>query len=63
MRRRGKNDGPRPDDVAAIEVHLTRCWIDAGDIARDQNLCSERPACLSARLASSSPEPPLGNPK
>ena len=41
----GKNDGPRPDDVVAIEVNLTRFRIDSSDRARDQNL---RPESLCA---------------
>ena len=42
----GENDGPRPDDVVAIEVNLTRCRIDASDRARDQNLRPEPPCLL-----------------
>ena len=46
----GENDGPRPDDVVAIEADLTRCRIDAGDRARDQYLRPE-PPCLLQRAA------------
>ena len=58
-----ENERPRPDDIAAIEVDLTRARIDASDGPRDQNLRPSRFACCNARLASSSPETPLGNPR
>src|SRR5574342_438789 len=41
-----KNDGPRTDDIAAIEVDLARSRIDASDGARDQNLRPETPRLL-----------------
>src|SRR6185369_13219190 len=46
----GKNDGPAPDNVVAIEANLTSCRIDPGDRARDQDLRSE-PPCLLQRAA------------
>ena len=46
----GKNDGPPPDDIVAIEVDLTRRRIDASDRARDQYLRAE-PPCLLERAA------------
>ena len=46
----GKNDGPPPDDIVAIEANLTRCRIDTSDRARDQYLRPE-PPCLLERAA------------
>ena len=42
----GKNDRPRPDDIVAIEVNLTRFRIEASDRARDQNFRPEPPCLL-----------------
>src|SRR4030095_6366907 len=42
----GKNDGPRPDDIVAIEDNLSRRRIDASTRARDQYLRPEPPGLL-----------------
>ena len=45
-----EDDRPRPQDVAAVEVHLTRRGIDARDRPGDEDLGAE-PACLLERPA------------
>ncbi len=46
----GEDDRPRPQDVAAVEVHLVRRRIDPRDATRDQDLGAE-PARLLERAA------------
>ena len=61
---RGENDGPGPNEVVAIEENLTRRRIDSGLTERVTSISAPRRfACWSARLASSSPETPLGKPR
>jgi hypothetical protein len=42
----GKNDGPPPDNIVAIEANLPRCRIDTSNRARDQYLRPEPPCLL-----------------
>ena len=46
----GEDDRPRPQDVAAVEVHLTGRGVDARDRPRDEDLGAE-PARLLERAA------------
>jgi hypothetical protein len=46
----GQDDRPRPDDVAAVEVHLAGLGVDPRDRPRDEDLGAE-PACLLQRAA------------
>ena len=60
---RGKDDGPAPHDVVAIEANLTRRRIESGHGARDQYLRPKPPCLLERAACSSSPDTPLGKPR
>ena len=46
----GEDDRPRPQDVAAVEVHLMGCGVDPRDLPGDEDLGAE-PARLLQRAA------------
>ena len=60
----GEDDRPGADLVAAVEPDRALVRVDGAAAASDQPISAPRRfACRSARLASSSPEMPLGKPR